>query len=81
MTIQQVVVGSSVVFTVSGAYTHRDAGALRTTVDRALQGGVRDVVLDLEGVSDIRFRERQFTQRRAAQDREWCSRAQLYPRR
>ena len=53
MNIQQRVVGSSVVFTVSGAYTHRDIGALRATVDQALQGGVRDVVLDLEEVSDM----------------------------
>ena len=53
MNIQQRVVGSSVVFKVSGAHTHRDAGALRTTVDQALRGGVRNVVIDLEEVSEL----------------------------
>ena len=53
MNIQQSVVGSSVVFKVSGAHTPRDAGALRAAVDQALRGGVRNVVIDLEGVSDM----------------------------
>ena len=53
MNIQQRVVGSSVVFKVSGAHTHRDAGALRTTVDQALRDGARNVVLDLEEVSEL----------------------------
>lgn len=53
MTIQQRVAGNSAVFKVSGAHTDRDSGALRTTVTQALRLGVRNVVLDLEGVSDM----------------------------
>lgn len=53
MKIDQRVVGGLVVFGVSGAYTHRDAGALRTMVDQALRVGARNIVLDLEGLSDL----------------------------
>lgn len=53
MNIQQRIVGSSVVFKVSGAHMHRDAGALRTTVDQALRDGARNIVLDLEEVSEL----------------------------
>ena len=53
MDIQQQIVGNSTMLTVSGAHTHRDAGTLRATVDQALRGGAKTVVLDLEGVSEL----------------------------
>jgi len=53
MNVQQNVLGNSAVFRVSGAHTLRDAGALRASVDQALQRGARHIVIDLEGVSEL----------------------------
>ena len=53
MTVEQKVVADVAVFRVSGAHTTRDAGALPAKVDRALQRGFRNVVLDLEGVTHM----------------------------
>ena len=53
MKVEQKVVANVAVFRVSGVHTTRDAGTLQAKVDRALQRGFRNVVLDLEGVTQM----------------------------
>ena len=53
MNFRQQTVDDGMLLHVSGAYTYRDVGTLRSVVDRALQRGAQTVVLDLRGVNDL----------------------------
>ena len=53
MEVEQTVLANAAVFRVSGVHTISDAGTLRANVERVLQQGVRNVVLDLEGVTQM----------------------------